>query len=113
MTPCTGTSRNVPGYLLCKGIPKQPPWLIGVGNEVAMSDVLIDRPELNGLGQYEFGWSDSDAAGASARRGINEEVVADISNLKNEPASMLKNRLKGLELFRRKPMPTWEPTSPA
>ena len=72
-----------------------------------MSDVLIDRPELNGLGQYEFGWSDSDVAGASARRGVNEEVVTDISKLKDEPASMLKNRLKGLELFRRKPMPTW------
>ena len=72
-----------------------------------MSDVLIDRPELNTLGQYEFGWSDSDAAGASARRGVSEEVVTDISNLKSEPASMLKNRLKGLALFRKKPMPTW------
>ena len=40
-----------------------------------MSDVLIDRPELNGLGQYEFGWSDSDVAGSSARRGIDEDVV--------------------------------------
>jgi len=72
-----------------------------------MSDVLIDRPELNGLGQYEFGWADSDVAGASARRGINEEVVRDISTLKNEPESMLKKRLKGLELFGRKPMPKW------
>ena len=72
-----------------------------------MSDVLIDRPELNSLGQYEFGWSDSDAAGASARRGINEEVVTDISNLKKEPAWMLKLRLKGLKLFGMKPMPTW------
>ena len=64
-----------------------------------MSDVLIDRPELEGLGQYEFGWSDSDAAGASARRGVSDEVVTDISNLKNEPEWMLKNRLKGLPLF--------------
>ena len=72
-----------------------------------MSDVLIDRPELNSLGQYEFGWSDSDAAGASARRGVNTEVVTDISKLKNEPESMLKLRLKGLDLFGKKPMPTW------
>jgi Fe-S cluster assembly protein SufB len=75
--------------------------------EEKMSDVLIDRPELRSLGQYEFGWSDSDAAGASARRGINEEVVTDISKLKNEPESMLKLRLKGLKLFGMKPMPTW------
>ena len=64
-----------------------------------MSDVLIDRPELSGLGQYEFGWSDSDAAGASARRGISDEVVTDISALKNEPEWMLKNRLKALKIL--------------
>src|SRR5918998_2646909 len=72
-----------------------------------MSDVLLDRPELNSLGVYEFGWSDSDVAGASARRGISPEVVADISRLKNEPEWMLKRRLKALQLFERKPMPTW------
>jgi Fe-S cluster assembly protein SufB len=72
-----------------------------------MSDVLIDRPELNALGQYEFGWADSDAAGATAKRGLSEAVVADISSLKSEPESMLKNRLKALSIFRRKPMPTW------
>jgi Fe-S cluster assembly protein SufB len=72
-----------------------------------MSDVLIDRPELNSLGQYEFGWADSDVAGASARRGISTEVVSDISALKDEPEWMLKKRLRGLDLFGRKPMPTW------
>ena len=70
-----------------------------------MSDVLIDRPELESLGIYEFGWSDSDTAGASAKRGISPEVVADISAHKNEPDWMLKNRLKGLSLFYKKPMP--------
>ncbi len=72
-----------------------------------MSDVLINRPELENLGVYEFGWSDSDAAGASARRGIDEEVVTDISRLKNEPEWMLKARLKGLSMFFKKPMPAW------
>ncbi len=72
-----------------------------------MSDVLINRPELENLGVYEFGWADSDAAGASARRGIDEEVVTDISRLKDEPEWMLKNRLKGLSMFTKKPMPAW------
>ncbi|KTR16572.1 Fe-S cluster assembly protein SufB, partial [Curtobacterium citreum] len=72
-----------------------------------MSDVLIDRPELEGLGQYEFGWSDSDTAGASARRGLSEEVVTDISTRKGEPEWMQKLRLKALTLFDRKPMPSW------
>ena len=72
-----------------------------------MSDVLINRPELESLGVYEFGLADSDAAVASARRGIDEAVVADISHLKGEPEWMLKNRLKGLNMFLRKPMPAW------
>src|SRR4249920_3931764 len=65
------------------------------------------HPELEGLERYKFGWSDSDAAVASARRGLSEEVVRDISAKKNEPAWMLDLRLKGLKLFYRKPMPDW------
>ena len=63
--------------------------------------------EVDGLGRYEFGWSDSDAAGATARRGLSEDVVRNISALKSEPEWMLDLRLKGLRLFGKKPMPTW------
>ncbi len=66
----------------------------------------IAHPELEGLDRYKFGWADSDAAGAIARRGLSEEVVRDISALKDEPEWMLRLRLRGLELFRRKPLPT-------
>src|ERR1700726_3658193 len=65
------------------------------------------HPELEGLGNYKFGWSDSDKAGSTAKRGLNEDVVRNISALKNEPEWMLELRLKGLRLFGRKPMPTW------
>ena len=65
------------------------------------------HPELDGLGKYRFGWSDTDAAGATARRGVDEDVVRGISALKDEPEWMLDLRLKGLRLFRRKPMPNW------
>jgi Fe-S cluster assembly protein SufB len=67
----------------------------------------LARPELDGLGGYQFGWADSDAAGAIARRGLSEDVVREISALKNEPDWMLDLRLKGLKLFERKPMPQW------
>src|SRR5580693_2886622 len=67
----------------------------------------IAHPELEGLERYKFGWADSDVAGESARRGLSEEVVRDISALKDEPKWMLDLRLKGLKLFRRKPMPGW------
>ncbi|MHB1009209.1 MAG: Fe-S cluster assembly protein SufB, partial [Propionibacteriaceae bacterium] len=62
---------------------------------------------LAALGQYRFGWHDSDTAGASAQRGLNADVVRDISGKKNEPSWMLDLRLKGLKLFERKPMPVW------
>ncbi|GLW08318.1 Fe-S cluster assembly protein SufB [Microtetraspora sp. NBRC 13810] len=68
---------------------------------------LTDRPELEGLGNYKFGWADTDVAGAAAKRGLSEEVVRNISALKNEPEWMLDLRLKGLRLFQKKPMPTW------
>ncbi|WP_443678883.1 Fe-S cluster assembly protein SufB [Nonomuraea sediminis] len=68
---------------------------------------VTDRPELEGLGNYKFGWADSDAAGAAAKRGLSEEVVRNISALKNEPEWMLDLRLKGLRLFSKKPLPTW------
>lgn len=63
--------------------------------------------ELEGIGRYEYGWSDADKAGEGARRGLNEEVVRDISSKKSEPAWMLEMRLKGLGLFEKKPMPNW------
>ncbi|GAA4903313.1 Fe-S cluster assembly protein SufB [Tessaracoccus lubricantis] len=62
---------------------------------------------LEALSKYEYGWHDSDDAGATAERGLNEAVVRNISGLKDEPEWMLDLRLKGLKLFDKKPMPTW------
>ena len=72
-----------------------------------MSEKIIDRPELDDLGTYEFGWSDKSSAGDTAKRGISEEVVKDISGKKDEPEWMLARRLKGYDFFLKKPMPTW------
>ena len=68
---------------------------------------MTDVDQLADLGRYEYGWHDADAAGALAKRGLNEDVVREISALKNEPEWMLEMRLKGLRLFEKKPMPTW------
>ncbi|CAM2740047.1 Fe-S cluster assembly protein SufB [Corynebacterium jeikeium] len=66
-----------------------------------------DEEIIDSIGAYGYGWHDSDAAGASARRGLNEDVVRDISAKKNEPEWMLKRRLKALDIFDKKPLPTW------
>ncbi|MCL2455102.1 MAG: Fe-S cluster assembly protein SufB [Micrococcales bacterium] len=70
---------------------------------------LTQDEAIASLGSYTYGWHDPDVAGASARRGLSEEVVRDISRLKDEPEWMLKTRLKALRLFDRKPMPHWGP----
>ncbi len=67
----------------------------------------VAHPDLDGIGTYEYGWHDADAAGMSAQRGLNEAVVRNISTLKNEPEWMLEMRLKALRLFGKKPMPNW------
>ncbi|SNY50648.1 Fe-S cluster assembly protein SufB [Paractinoplanes atraurantiacus] len=73
-----------------------------------MTDQIATQEEhLAALGKYEYGWADSDIAGAAAQRGLSEAVVRDISAKKNEPEWMLNLRLKGLRLFDRKPMPNW------
>jgi Fe-S cluster assembly protein SufB len=73
-----------------------------------MTDQIVTQEEhLAALGKYEYGWADTDAAGALAQRGLSEAVVRNISGLKNEPQWMLDLRLKGLRLFDRKPMPNW------
>ncbi len=73
------------------------------GLDTPMSDDEI----IDSIGAYNYGWHDSDEAGASARRGLSEEVVRDISAKKEESEWMLNQRLKALDIFEKKPMPKW------
>src|ERR1700728_2967211 len=42
-----------------------------------------------------------------ARKGISREVVRELSKVKGEPDWMAEKRIKSLEIFERKPVPTW------
>jgi Fe-S cluster assembly protein SufB len=42
-----------------------------------------------------------------ARKGLNEQIVAEISEMKREPRWMRDFRLKSLKVFESKPMPRW------
>src|SRR5262245_49982994 len=42
-----------------------------------------------------------------ARKGLDAEIVNQISDMKNEPQWMRDFRLKSLEIFNSKPMPNW------
>ncbi|MGI9148589.1 MAG: Fe-S cluster assembly protein SufB [Chloroflexota bacterium] len=56
---------------------------------------------------YKYGFSDPEQYTFKSRRGLDREVVEQISALKKEPEWMLQFRLRALDIFRKKPMPTW------
>lgn len=62
---------------------------------------------LNGLGDYRYGFHDKDVSVFKTRKGLDEEVVQQISALKGEPAWMLEFRLKALAHYRTRSIPTW------
>ena len=76
-------------------------------DDLATLTPLTQEQAIDSLGHYAFGWSDSDVAGAAAKRGIDEAVVRDISAKKSEPEWMTDFRVKALKMFERQPMPTW------
>ena len=56
---------------------------------------------------YKYGFHDIDVSVFRTEKGISPEVVAAISNHKQEPEWMLRFRLKALEHFFKRPMPNW------
>lgn len=59
------------------------------------------------LGDYKYGFSYPDKSIFKTRKGLDPEIVAAISAEKQEPEWMLEFRLRSLEAFNAKPMPTW------
>jgi Fe-S cluster assembly protein SufB len=55
----------------------------------------------------KYGFHDTEQHVFKSRKGLNREIVAEISAHKGEPQWMLDYRLKALELFEKKPLPTW------
>ena len=65
---------------------------------------------LSNLGDsYEYGFSDPDRSSFKSRKGLDEEVVRQISAIKQEPQWMLDFRLKAYHHFIQRPMPGWGP----
>ncbi|HMX47656.1 MAG TPA: Fe-S cluster assembly protein SufB, partial [Candidatus Obscuribacter sp.] len=56
---------------------------------------------------YKYGFKDKENYVFKSGRGLTEEIVRSISAMKNEPEWMLKFRLRALDIFLKKPMPTW------
>ena len=61
-------------------------------------------PEME---NYQYGFHDKDVSIFRTEKGLTENVVREISNIKDEPQWMLDYRLKSLKQFYKMPMPQW------
>ncbi|AHC14282.1 Fe-S cluster assembly protein SufB [Salinispira pacifica] len=59
------------------------------------------------LDDYKYGFSFPDKSVFKTKKGLNEEIVKEISREKNEPQWMTDFRLQSLKAFQGKPMPNW------
>jgi Fe-S cluster assembly protein SufB len=62
------------------------------------------KPELQ-FDYSKYGFRDEENYTFKSSRGLSEDVVRQISAMKNEPEWMLKRRLKALDIFNKKPLP--------
>ncbi len=56
---------------------------------------------------YQYGFNDGDISVYKTQKGINREIVEEISRIKREPDWMREFRLKSFEAFESMPNPTW------
>ena len=63
--------------------------------------------EIEKLKDYKYGFS-TDIESITAPKGLNEEVIKFISNIKKEPKWMLDFRLKAFERFKQLKEPDWQ-----
>ena len=59
------------------------------------------------VGDYRYGFHDPESSTIRFDKGLSEQVVRDISELKNEPEWMTDIRVKAYNHFIEREMPTW------
>jgi len=62
---------------------------------------------LENMGDYRYGFSDVDVSVFKTRKGLDKEVVEQISAMKGEPLWMRDFRLKALDHYMKRPIPMW------
>ena len=70
-----------------------------------------DSEAREAVGEYKAGWHDPENSTIRFDFGLSEEVVRQISELKQEPEWMTDIRVKAFKHFSERPMPTWGNTS--
>ncbi|MBS1991404.1 MAG: Fe-S cluster assembly protein SufB [Cyanobacteria bacterium SZAS LIN-3] len=76
--------------------------------DLAFEPPSLDSSSIDDIGtDYKYGFSDTEDYVFKSGRGLTREIVCKISEMKKEPEWMLKFRLRALDIFLKKPMPTW------
>ena len=65
------------------------------------------QKEIDNLKDYKYGFS-TDIENTRAPKGLNEDVIKFISNIKKEPQWMLDFRLKAFKRFKQLKEPDWQ-----
>lgn len=63
--------------------------------------------EVNTSYRKKYGFAKKDSSFFKSKKGLDEDVVREISAYKNEPEWMLKLRLEALKIFESKKQPNW------
>src|SRR5688500_4596255 len=77
---------------------------------MATPEVIAERKALQGIGSdyaEKYGFHDAENYLYKAPKGLTRELVEKISEFKDEPEWMREFRLKALDHFLARPMPTW------
>jgi Fe-S cluster assembly protein SufB len=75
-----------------------------------MSDAKTEtttNPAAEIVREYKYGFHEPEKHAFRTKVGLSRDVVAEISEQKNEPKWMRDFRLRSLDIFLKKPMPNW------
>ena len=69
----------------------------------------MSKDEIKFQEDYKYGFKDEDVSIVKTDIGLNEDIIRQISRLKNEPEWMLEYRLKSYKAFLKLPLPSFGP----
>ena len=74
-----------------------------------MEPKQVNKPQIDVNSNYKekYGFNVDENFVYKAEKGLNEDVVREISKMKNEPKWMLDFRLRAYEIFKKKHTPQW------
>ena len=69
----------------------------------------MSKDDIKFQEDYKYGFKDEDVSIVKTDIGLNEDIIRQISKLKNEPEWMLEYRLKSYKAFLKLPLPSFGP----